>query len=119
MSSHILLPACACHVQSAEGLVLEEPFNDCRLIVVALFLRFAYRPGDLTPHNLAAVQGSLLGLLRMAHKLDAQILGKVCKFMQGAYFCCSTPNCCCIALAAAAATAASALLLHVSLMVAR
>lgn len=49
-----------------------------------LFLRFCYRPRDLTPANMAAVQSSLPVLLRLAHKLDvADICAEVGKHMAG------------------------------------
>ncbi len=51
--------------------VLKEPFSGCDLSEVALFLRCAYCPTSLTPDNLIAVRNSLLGLLRLADKLDA------------------------------------------------
>ena len=64
--------------------VLREPFVDCELFDVALFLRFTYKPADLTPANLAAVTGSLLGLLHLAHKLDApQIMQAAVQQMAG------------------------------------
>lgn len=56
---------------SKAKVVLREPFAGCTLFEVALFLRCAYRPADLTSANLDAVRGSLLGLLRLADQLDA------------------------------------------------
>lgn len=52
--------------------MLEQPFADCSLLQAALFLRLAYEPEERAPANLDAVQSSLPGLLRLAHKLDAQ-----------------------------------------------
>lgn len=58
-------------MQDTGEVELEEPFNDCTLFDAALILRFGYRPWDLTAVTLMAVQGSLPGLLRLAHKLGA------------------------------------------------
>lgn len=55
-----------------EGPVLEAPFKGTSLFDAALFLRFCYQPRNPPPANLSAVLGSLPGLLRLAHKLDAQ-----------------------------------------------
>ncbi|PRW33982.1 BTB POZ and MATH domain-containing 4-like [Chlorella sorokiniana] len=64
--------------QAASGskakVVLREPFAGYSLFEVSLFLRCAYRPADLTPANLDAVRGSLLGLLRLADQLDAPVV---------------------------------------------
>lgn len=71
-------------MQDAGEVELEGPFNDCTLFYAALFLRFAYRPWDLRATTLMAVQGSLLVLLRLTHKLDAQrILLEVCQNVKG------------------------------------
>ena len=65
-------------------MVLEEPFRGCSLFEAALFLRFCYRPRDVTPANLAAQRASLPALLRLAHKLDAGLIFKqVLEHMRG------------------------------------
>lgn len=64
--------------------MLEAPFQDSSLLDASLFLRFCYQPRELSPTNLAAVLGSLPGLLRLAHKLNAQqIQEAVSKAMAG------------------------------------
>lgn len=51
---------------------MEAPFQDCELFTVALFLRCCYRLDTLTISNMRAVEASAVGLLHLAHKLDAQ-----------------------------------------------
>lgn len=67
-----------------QDFVLDEPFRGCGLFEVALFLRFAYHPRDLSSANLAAVQDHLPALLRLVHRLDAgQVLRALCDHMSG------------------------------------
>lgn len=51
--------------------MLEEPFADYSLQDAALFLRLAYHPEEKVA-SMDAMQKSLPGVLRLAHKLDAQ-----------------------------------------------
>ncbi|PRW58089.1 MATH domain and coiled-coil domain-containing protein [Chlorella sorokiniana] len=60
------------NVADKEGeFVLKEPLAGCSAHEGALFLRFCYRPEDMTQPSLNAVTGSLPALLRLAHKLEA------------------------------------------------
>lgn len=71
--------------------VLREPFASCTLFEVALFLRCAYRPADLTSANLDAVRGSLLGLLRLADQLDAPgVMHALAVYMRGELCACKS-----------------------------
>lgn len=84
-ASHVLLaqPRLCCPQP-----VLTEPFSGYDLFEVALFLRFIFRPIVLTPDNLVAVRGSLLGLLRLAHQLDVpQLVEAVLKEMSSELQC--------------------------------
>jgi len=77
-----LLASSQCYPPSQT--LLETPFEDCGLFTACLFLRFIYCPTDLTPANLSAARGSLLGLLRLAHKLNAmRIMDTVSDHMAG------------------------------------
>ena len=83
-------PAHGCAVLQV---VLREPFASCTLFEVALFLRCAYRPADLTSANLDAVRGSLLGLLRLADQLDAPgVMHALAVYMRGEL--CATASAC-------------------------
>ena len=69
--------------------MLQAPFKGCSLFETCLFLRLCYRPGELTRCNLVVcVLGSLAGLLRLAHQLNApQIQQAVCECMVGGAGC--------------------------------
>ena len=67
------------------GLVLEAPFHGATLFEACVFLRLCYRPCELSPADLAAMLGSLPGLLRLARELDApRVHGLVRGCMAGA-----------------------------------
>ena len=79
------------HGYAALQVVLREPFAGCTLFEVALFLRCAYRPADLTSANLDAVRGSLLGLLRLADQLDAPgVMHALAVYMRGELCACKS-----------------------------